>query len=234
MCGRAVTWQQAGDEVDRLAAGLMALGIEPEQRVAIASTTRYEWILADLAVMCAGAATTTVYPTTNAEDVAYIVADSECRVVFAEDDDAGREAARDRKSELPHLAQGRHLRRQDRRRLGDRPSTSSAKLGDEYLADDPDASTSASTRSAGPPRHADLHVRHHRPAQGRAAARTTAGPTRARRSTPRTSSARTTCSTSGCRWPTRSARCCCRRSSQSASPPRSTAASTRSSRTSPS
>ena len=45
-----------------LAAGLLALGIEPEQRVGIASGTRYEWILADLAVMCAGGATTTVYP----------------------------------------------------------------------------------------------------------------------------------------------------------------------------
>ena len=39
--------------------GLMALGIEPEQRVGIASGTRYDWILADLAVTCAGAATTT-------------------------------------------------------------------------------------------------------------------------------------------------------------------------------
>ena len=51
----SVTWKQAGDEVERLAAGLIALGIEPEQRVGIASGTRYEWILADLAIMCAGA-----------------------------------------------------------------------------------------------------------------------------------------------------------------------------------
>src|SRR3546814_17803281 len=65
----------------------MSLGIEPEQRVGIASTTRYEWILADLAVTLAGAATTTVYPTTNAADTAYILGDSESRVVFAEDDD---------------------------------------------------------------------------------------------------------------------------------------------------
>ena len=59
----SLTWQQAGDEVARLAAGLLSLGIQPEQRVGIASGTRYEWILADLAIMCAGAATTTVYPT---------------------------------------------------------------------------------------------------------------------------------------------------------------------------
>ena len=83
----SMTWEETGDKVARLAAGLVALGIEPEQRVGIASTTRVEWILADLAVMCAGAATTTVYPTTIADDVAYILSDSECRVVFAEDDE---------------------------------------------------------------------------------------------------------------------------------------------------
>jgi long-chain acyl-CoA synthetase len=83
---RSVTWAQTGDRVRKLAAGLVALGIEPEQRVAIASTTCYEWVLADLAIMCAGAATTTVYPSTVGDDVAYILADSDSRVVFAEDD----------------------------------------------------------------------------------------------------------------------------------------------------
>src|SRR5688572_12619699 len=83
----SVTWRQAGDRVQRLAAGLLSLGLEPEQRVGIASNTRYEWILADLAVMCAAGATTTVYPTTNSEDTSYILGDSECRVVFAEDDE---------------------------------------------------------------------------------------------------------------------------------------------------
>jgi long-chain acyl-CoA synthetase len=98
----SVAWKQAGDEVSRLAAGLLALGIEPEQRVGIVSGTRYEWILADLAIMCAGAATTTVYPSTNEEDTAYILADSECRLVFAEDDDQlGKLTAR--KGELPHV-----------------------------------------------------------------------------------------------------------------------------------
>ena len=58
----SMTWGETGDRVTKLAAGLIALGVEPEQRVAIASGTRYEWILADLAIMSAGAATTTVYP----------------------------------------------------------------------------------------------------------------------------------------------------------------------------
>jgi long-chain acyl-CoA synthetase len=96
------TWQETGEHVTRLAAGLVALGLEPEQRVGIAAGTRFEWILADLAVMCAGGATTTVYPSTMAEDVGYILADSECRVVFAEDDSQIAKLV-ERKSELPHL-----------------------------------------------------------------------------------------------------------------------------------
>ena len=81
----SVTWQQVGERVHHIAAGLISLGIAPEDRVALASSTRYEWVLADFAVMCAGAATTTVYPTTMASDVAYIVANSGSRVVIAED-----------------------------------------------------------------------------------------------------------------------------------------------------
>ncbi|QBR94326.1 long-chain fatty acid--CoA ligase [Nocardioides euryhalodurans] len=99
----SVTWRQAGERVQALAAGLLSLGIQPEQRVGIASGTRYEWILADLAIMCAGGATTTVYPTTNSRDTAYILGDSECRVVFAEDDEQLAKV-REHKSELPHLS----------------------------------------------------------------------------------------------------------------------------------
>jgi long-chain acyl-CoA synthetase len=99
---RSVTWREAGERVRKLAGGLLALRVEAEDRVGIASSTRYEWILADLAVMCAGAATTTVYPTTMAEDVAYILADSECKVVFAEDEEQVAKL-RAQKAELPHL-----------------------------------------------------------------------------------------------------------------------------------
>ncbi|KRF00050.1 AMP-dependent synthetase [Nocardioides sp. Soil777] len=99
----SITWQQAGDRVEALAAGLLSLGLESEQRVGIVSGTRYEWILADLAVMCAAGATTTVYPSTNAEDTAYILSDSESRFVFAEDDEQVAKL-RERKNELPHLA----------------------------------------------------------------------------------------------------------------------------------
>lgn len=83
----SVTWQDTANRVEALAAGLLALGVQPEQRVGIASSTRFEWILADLAVMCAGAATTTVYANTHAPETAYILSDSQCRIVFAENDE---------------------------------------------------------------------------------------------------------------------------------------------------
>ena len=163
-----MTWQETGDRVTRLAAGLVALGIEPEQRVGIAAGTRFEWILADLAIMCAGGATTTVYPSTMAEDVGYILADSECRVVFAEDDAQIAKLA-DRKAELPHLAQGRDLRRHHRRRLGDRPGRPRAAR--RRAARRPAGRRRGADRRHRPGRagHPDLHLRHDRPAQGRPA-----------------------------------------------------------------
>ncbi|KAA1423662.1 long-chain fatty acid--CoA ligase [Mumia zhuanghuii] len=99
---RSLTWGETGSVVSRIAAGLISLGIEPEERVAIASGTRYEWILADLGIMAASGATTTVYPTTVTDDVAYILADSASRVVFAED---ATQLAKlqEKRSELPEV-----------------------------------------------------------------------------------------------------------------------------------
>ena len=82
----SLSWDETKAAVDEIAAGLLSLGVQTEDRVAIASGTRIEWILADLGIMCAGGATTTVYPTTQHEDVAFILGDSAAKVVFAEDD----------------------------------------------------------------------------------------------------------------------------------------------------
>ena len=98
----SVTWQQVGDRVRLLAAGLISLGIAPEDRVALASSTRYEWVLVDFAVMGAGGATTTVYPKTTAGDVAFIVANSGSRVVVAEDQ-TQVDKLLERRAELPDV-----------------------------------------------------------------------------------------------------------------------------------
>src|SRR4029079_12675723 len=84
---KSLSWLQTKERVFTLAAGLVDLGLEPQQRVAIASTTRIEWILSDLAILCAGGATTTVYPTTTAPDVAFILGDSESVIVFADNEE---------------------------------------------------------------------------------------------------------------------------------------------------
>ncbi|MCU0283299.1 MAG: long-chain fatty acid--CoA ligase [Candidatus Nanopelagicales bacterium] len=80
-----ITWREAGDEMMKLAAGLIALGLNLEDRVAIACSTRTEWILADGAVMLAGGANTTIYPSTSDDDFAYIMNDSGARFLIAED-----------------------------------------------------------------------------------------------------------------------------------------------------
>lgn len=96
------TWDQTYEDASEAAAGLMALGVEAEERVAIASNTRVEWIFADYAIMLAGAATTTVYPSTGEEDVEYILSDSGTKVLIAED--AGQAAkAQASADRLPRL-----------------------------------------------------------------------------------------------------------------------------------
>ena len=64
--------------------GLLARGLKYEDRVAICSSTRLEWIFLDLAIALAAGATTTVYPNTGPDDVHYIVKDSGSVVFVAE------------------------------------------------------------------------------------------------------------------------------------------------------
>ncbi|MEU5187378.1 AMP-dependent synthetase/ligase [Streptomyces klenkii] len=99
----SLTWGQAAERVFAIAAGLVELGVQPEERVALSSATRVEWILTDLGVLCSGAATTTIYPSTNAEETAFILSDSESRVLIAENA-AQLAKARQHRAELPGLA----------------------------------------------------------------------------------------------------------------------------------
>ncbi|MEU0167948.1 AMP-dependent synthetase/ligase [Streptomyces iakyrus] len=99
---KSLNWAQAAERVYAIAAGLIELGVRPEQRVALAAGTRIEWILADLGIMCAGAATTTVYPQTNADESAYILSDSESRVLIAENAEQLAKA-KEKRAELPEL-----------------------------------------------------------------------------------------------------------------------------------
>jgi long-chain acyl-CoA synthetase len=79
-----VTAGQFRDEVAALAKGLVAAGIEPGDRVALMSRTRYEWTLIDYAIWSAGAVTVPIYETSSAEQVEWILSDSGARAAFAE------------------------------------------------------------------------------------------------------------------------------------------------------
>jgi long-chain acyl-CoA synthetase len=81
---KTVTWGEMGERVRHIASGLLGLGLAAEQRCAILSATRLEWILVDLGVLCAGGATTTIYPSSTSEECAYIINDSGSVVVFVD------------------------------------------------------------------------------------------------------------------------------------------------------
>jgi len=136
---KSYTWGETGDIVIAWAAGLVALGIEPEQRVGIASSTRLEWIWADLANMCAGVATTTVYQSTPAEDVSYILNDSDTQAVFVEDR-TQLEKVMSVRGEIPSLRKVILMTDGDAAD-GDFSISSEelARLGNELLASQPDA-----------------------------------------------------------------------------------------------
>ncbi|MFC8618918.1 AMP-dependent synthetase/ligase [Micromonospora purpureochromogenes] len=79
-----VTCRQFRDEVVAVARGLVGSGINPGDRVALMSRTRYEWTLLDYAIWAAGAVTVPIYETSSAEQAAWILADSGAVAVVVE------------------------------------------------------------------------------------------------------------------------------------------------------
>jgi len=102
-----VTAGQFKDEVVAVAKGLVAAGIEPGDRVALMSRTRYEWTLIDYAIWAVGAITVPVYETSSAEQAEWILSDSGARACFVETASYGDIIAglRDRAPALSHVWQ---------------------------------------------------------------------------------------------------------------------------------
>ena len=106
---RDVSARAFGEEVSRVAEGLVAAGIEPGDRVAIMSRTRYEWTVADYAIWTAGAVAVPIYETSSASQIEWIVGDSGTKAIFIENDEHEKAVASVR-GDLPHLA---HVWRMD-------------------------------------------------------------------------------------------------------------------------
>src|SRR5215467_8728556 len=79
-----VTARQFADDVTALAKGLIAAGIAAGDRVALMSRTRYEWTVADYAIWSAGAATVPIYETSSAEQMEWILTDSDAHALIVE------------------------------------------------------------------------------------------------------------------------------------------------------
>ena len=74
-----------GDAVREMARGLIALGIEPGDRVAVIGNTRPEWTLADCAILAAGATVVPIYHTNAPQECQYVLENSGARAVIVED-----------------------------------------------------------------------------------------------------------------------------------------------------
>ena len=82
-----VTYAEFASTVRRVAAGLISLGLEKGDRVCIFSPTRYEFTVLDYAIWTAGLATVTIYESSSAEQVEWIVGDSGAKAIVCATDD---------------------------------------------------------------------------------------------------------------------------------------------------
>jgi len=81
-----VTWRDFAAEVRAIAAGLIAAGVRPGDRVGLMSRTRFEWTLLDYAILTAGAVVVPIYPTSSLDQAEWILGDSGAVAVVVETD----------------------------------------------------------------------------------------------------------------------------------------------------
>ena len=98
-----VTWREFAGQVRDIAAGFIAAGIQPGDRVGLMSRTRFEWTVLDYAILTAGGVTVPIYPTSSLEQVEWILGDSGAVAVVVETDDHAEKVATARAG-LPALA----------------------------------------------------------------------------------------------------------------------------------
>jgi len=90
----AISYPELGLLTTEIARGLIALGIDQGDRVAILGATSAQWTLADYGALCAGAVVTPIYHTNSPEECEYVLRHSGARLVFCEDAAQARKIAR--------------------------------------------------------------------------------------------------------------------------------------------
>jgi long-chain acyl-CoA synthetase len=81
-----ISFPELGTIAREIAGGLLAIGIQPGDRVAVLSATRPEWTLVDCGALCAGATVVPIYQTNSPEECRYVLSHSGARAVFCEDE----------------------------------------------------------------------------------------------------------------------------------------------------
>lgn len=79
-----VTIEELLSDVERIACGLIGLGVEPQDRIAILAANSFEWMLLDLAIMSVGGVTVPIYESDSAAQIRHILADADVHHVFTE------------------------------------------------------------------------------------------------------------------------------------------------------
>jgi long-chain acyl-CoA synthetase len=101
---RTVSYADVGIAVAQISKGLMALGVETGDKVAILSNTRPEWSYYDFGALSAGATVVPIYQTNSPEECQYVLEDSDAKVVVVEDEEQLAKVRKVRDS-LPKLEQ---------------------------------------------------------------------------------------------------------------------------------
>lgn len=78
----SLSWRETAEQVARMAGALRQIGIRPGERVALVSENRPEWLIADMAIMTAGAITVPAYTTNTERDHLHILENSGAVAVF--------------------------------------------------------------------------------------------------------------------------------------------------------
>lgn len=101
--GGRLSWRKLQARVEAIAGGIMELGIQSQDPVALMAPSGPHWTQVDLALACSGAVSVAVYPTLSGEEVVYIVNDSRCRMLFV-GNPAILERLRPHLADMPSLA----------------------------------------------------------------------------------------------------------------------------------
>ena len=168
---REWTWATYWEHIELAGHALLALGVEPGDRVAIHSENRPEWLIADMGALAVRAASVGIYPTNPAAEVGYLLGDSGAKVLVAEDQEQVDKAFAVL-DECPDLERIVYLEPRGIRHRYDHEKLMSWQ---DVPRPGPRAPRAASRRAGGRarrpapgrPGHADLHVGHDRAAEGR-------------------------------------------------------------------